>query len=155
MTAMSDFNFAATEVKIRAFAARAADLAGHRPIATMVSDPSAEIATANALFSEIGVVDLDWHDLMRDGVTPWSEAEYDRLGDLYGDWAEAGKLLLSAVESSGADGLDQLRTNLREVEGIMTPDDEFFVHPKFVELRDLAIEAAARGEAIEFEEMGD
>ena len=152
---MSDFHFAMTEGKIRVFARHAADLSSGRAVATLIADPASEVASASALFAEISQLDLDWHDLMRDGVTPWSEPEYERLGDLFADWAEAGKVLLSAVESSACGGLDQLRTNLRTVEGIMTPDDEFFVHPKFVELRDLALEAAERGETVEFEEMGD
>lgn len=153
---MSGFDFETAERKVKQFAEAVASRPEGRGVATLGADSSEEVASANALFDEVSDVDTRWHIAMFGGEIPWDEAECARLADLYRDWAEGGKLLLAAVEASVApEALALLRRNLREVEGILTPDEEFFDHPKLVERQQEALDAYHRGETVEFEEMGD
>ena len=157
---MPPVDLSAAESTVARFAAAAEPWRSVTDLAAINGEFDAFLASAIALFDEVSAVDAEWHTAMFGGEIPWDEAEWGRVRNLYRDWAEAGRGLLPTLAALEADGRDVVgavlfRENLNEVKGIMTPDDEFFVGDKLIELRDRAIDADLRGETVEFEEFGD
>lgn len=111
------------------------------------------LALGIAAFDSINRAD-EW---LREQVV--AGAEYDagedaKIEALYQKWL-AGSALLAAILSQleqrfeEVRGAEEFRRCYREVQGILTPDEEFFIHDALVRARDEAIDAHRRGETVE------
>ena len=122
--------------------------------------PISRVASMNTLFNAISGIDTVWFTLAHQGMFPGDEDGIGLITQLYREWGEAGWALLSSLETHSIPpaesiGIEQLKDNLDEVRGILTPDDEFFDGASLLPFQLAADEAYRNGETAEFEEMGD
>ncbi len=102
------------------------------------------IERAIRIFDELMNLDEDLRAVSLSGA-PVSEAfeAYEReVLRLVTTWTEVSELL---ADSEGVDDTSPFYACVREAQGILTPDDEFFDHDKFIELRDAAIDEHRAG----------
>jgi hypothetical protein len=93
----------------------------------------------------------NWRSSILSGVTSYSEAEERSFATMYERWLRMCRDFLKPIlrlESQGfvVDMADRFRAHIREIEGILTPDAQFFAADALVRLRDEAIDEHRRGE---------
>ena len=86
--------------------------------------------------------DPDYHKVMI-GLYQWWLAPCDEI---------LSELAKFESRFDSVDYAEQFRSAVQEVQGILTPDDEFFTGEKLAQLRDEAIDAYYRGECEEYTE---
>jgi hypothetical protein len=106
------------------------------------------------LFDGINSLDEDWRMLISD---PASEVQYSdafegQITELYRTWLETSHKVLGTYDRLKGDYIDQTRINrlqsgVREVEGILAGDAEFFT--ELWPIRDEAIDQYRNGETSE------
>lgn len=103
------------------------------------------------VFERIGRFDESWRSDVLQGKTEYSAGADVLIRDFYGDWrdscrrfeAQAAKF----VETYGrVENLEEFNACWREVNGILTDDQEFFSDERLVEARDNTIDER-RGES--------
>ncbi|HEY5312125.1 MAG TPA: hypothetical protein VIK18_06380 [Pirellulales bacterium] len=113
------------------------------------------IVQGSNLFDSINRLDNDWRMLVYSKVVPYSAAFERRVEKLYSHWLEASDRVSSLYAKLEAEYklrgfdvelVDKLLRAIREVRGMLTPDDRFFSAQKLVDLRDAAIDESRSGE---------
>jgi hypothetical protein len=112
------------------------------------------IDKANHLFDRLVELDTSLSESAFSRKPPGS-AEYidldSKIREVIREWLSISENVVSLIPrlrspARDSDGSDVFLGNVERARGMLTPDDEFFVGDKLVELRDAAIEAARRGE---------
>jgi hypothetical protein len=103
-------------------------------------------------FERIGRQDEGWRSAVFCGERPYSAEEENGFAALYAAWRDVCTNFLGPLTHFEERGYvvecgNQFRGCVREAEGILTPDAEFFDADTVARLRDEAIEEHRRGEA--------
>jgi hypothetical protein len=103
-------------------------------------------------FERIGRQDEGWRSAVFCGERPYSAEEEKGFVALYVAWRDVCKNFLGPLghfeeRDYRIECAEQFRACIREAEGILTPDAEFFDADTVARLRDEAIEEHRRGEA--------
>jgi len=109
------------------------------------------IAKANYLFERFVKLDDDIQRSVLTGELEYDPAVQEEMSALLREWLDVSCCLVPhtdriAADYGSADGTDELRTNIKAAEAMLTPDDEFFTGEKLVSLRDAAFDEHQRGE---------
>ena len=93
----------------------------------------------------------NWRYSVLSGTTAYSEVEERSFAAMYDRWLRLCRNFLeplSRIEGQGfvVEMADRFRAHIRETEGILTPDAQFFAADALVRLRDEAIDEHRRGE---------
>jgi hypothetical protein len=102
-------------------------------------------------FERIGRQDEGWRKSVFSGEHPYSAEDEKASLDLYVDWKSVCENFLAPLSRFEMGGYviecaNQFRACLREAEGILTPDAEFFNSNALTRLRDEAIDDSRHGE---------
>ena len=93
------------------------------------------------------------------GKAKYDAVETAKIEALYQQWMQASDVILEMLAEVEKQfevcGAEEFRRCYREVQGILTPDEEFFAHDSLVKLRDEAIDSHRRGETVEIKELSD
>jgi hypothetical protein len=117
------------------------------------------LAFGLSLFDFINRIDEAWRIKVFRNLVPYNPTVDEGIEELYHLWLKpCDRLLvrLSELEKYfDVAGAKEFRSACREVQGILTEDEEFFAHDQLVRLRDEAVEANRRGEVEEMRSLGD
>lgn len=100
------------------------------------------------LFKSINSLDEDWRALVYDKTLPYDAAYENRITNLYRACLESAQKSLAIFDrirhdfcalGHATDGIDELRSAVVEMRGILTPDDAFFAGPTIGKLEQEAI----------------
>jgi len=99
---------------------------------------------ANFIFGRILSLDSAIQMDVLSGKSTFDKELDDAIESLIRDWMTTFSPLLDstkrvAQDYGNVDGAEAFRKNFREAEGILTPDEDFFVGDKLVALRDQAL----------------
>ena len=117
------------------------------------------VGQGNCLFESINSLDNDWRTLVYSEVIPFVEPFENRIKKLYEKWLGVSKgvvELYNRIESEfvsrgfDTNPIHELRKAIREVEGMLIDDSEFFSGAKLVDLRDAAIDDLHKGTGLQF-----
>lgn len=116
-------------------------------------DFEAIIAFGLSIYQFLNNLDEMWRMNVLKGQMAHDKSVDDVIDKLYRAWSEpCGHLLnsLASFEKAGYEitGADKFRAACREVEGLLTTDNDFFHHDKLLELRDRAIDEHHDGKSI-------
>jgi len=122
------------------------------------------IDKANHLFERMIAFDMSLREAaFSDKLS--GEAEYveldSKLGELFRSWLRVSERIAPLVsqfrrEFIEVDGEKAFLQNVERAQGMATPDDQFFVADKLVELRDSAVDAVRSGDVEPmFDDAGD
>lgn len=117
------------------------------------------VSVGNRAFAVTSDLDVKWHTLVFEEKVPFDLEVVAAIEGLYGLWRDIATLFLEAVDAFEALGhpvaeSDVLRRNRLNAIGLLTPDNAFFEGEELDRLAEEAINADARGETVEFTEMG-
>jgi hypothetical protein len=117
------------------------------------------LAYGLSVFDFINRIDEAWRIKVYRNLVPY-KPEVDKLIDeLYHWWLRPCDRVMAqlvALEKHfDVEGGKEFRSACREVQGILTRDEDFFRHGRLTQLRDEAVDANRRGEAEEMRSMGD
>lgn len=101
-------------------------------------------SAANELLEQVLAVDSHHRSRVHATLMEWDPKLDDHVTELVKGWLRLARAVLPAF--SEAEGADTLRSNIREAEGILTPDDEFFVGEALRRRTDEALRAHRAGE---------
>ncbi|HKI35497.1 MAG TPA: hypothetical protein VKA46_26815 [Gemmataceae bacterium] len=117
------------------------------------------LAFGLSLYDYINRIDEAWRVKVYRNLVPHDPAVDKVIEELYRGWLKPYDRVLarlSALEKHfDVAGAKEFRSACREVQGILTPDEEFFIHDRLARLRDEAVDANRRGEAEEMRSIGD
>jgi hypothetical protein len=93
----------------------------------------------------------NWRHSVLSGATSYSEVEERFFATLYDRWLQLCRNFLEPIARLEGQGFvvemaDRFRAHIRETEGLLTPDAQFFAADELVRLRDEAIDEHRRGE---------
>jgi hypothetical protein len=105
------------------------------------------LAKGVSLFNLIVSAEERWRLEIHRGVIRYSDETYARHVELIRHWLATGERLLPNLKRFEDAGFfvkhaKRFRRCIREAQGILTPDDQFFSHDRLVEERDRAIDEA-------------
>jgi hypothetical protein len=108
------------------------------------------------VFERIGHADELSKSAIFAGKRPYDPAQEKEIEELYREWADIARSCLAILElAEGSaipvEGTARFRDCCKEVQGILTPDEDFFQDDALVELRDQALETHRRGESTDME----
>ena len=124
---------------------------------TLIQEAIEEIlALGIFVFDRIGHTDELSKAAIFAGKLPYDPAQEKETEELYRQWADIAKTcltLLGLAEGNAipAAGAARFRDCYNEVQGILTPDEDFFQDDALVEVRDRALETHRRGESTDME----
>ncbi len=128
-------------------------------VAILCFDFADLVVQGNNLYESINSLDNDWRKLVYMEVIPFAENFENRIKKLYAGFLAVSKNVInlygrieSQFVSRGFDTkpIHELRTAIREVEGVMIDDASFFTGTKLIDLRDAAIDDVQNGTNLEF-----
>lgn len=110
----------------------------------------AVVARGNRVFGELMGLDSEVQRAVLSGECEFSPETDERVLQLVMEWVSVVRALGPGIDrcepqDGSVAGVAELKANLREAEGILTPDDAFFGGDALAKLRDRAIEDHGAG----------
>ncbi len=118
------------------------------------------LSFAISLAEQIHRFDESWRLMLYKGLVTANERINEVIDGSYRRWLKPRDRLLQRLEQFEKEGFEvrgaaEFRSTCREVEGILTPDPDFFSDQALVQLRDEAIDAQHNGQTIDIRELSD
>jgi len=119
-------------------------------IAILCFEAQDKIQMGLALFAQILRLDENYSELLLSDKIPQIPEVETAIPELCSEWHSTFLPLLGVVnflegQRHSVDGADEFRKGLRQAESILTPDQEFFEHPKLWAMGDEAVEFNRKG----------